>query len=182
MNSRLSIALIALALFSYSATHSQTSLPFNLKVDGDENPGTGKIEKNIYINNIPAKALRDFHKHYKIDGLETWEVLKDGYLAKSTINKVKHRVFYTKSGQWKCTIKDYYGATIPSGIKNNFKGSRYEDYEITHVSEVLFPTTSALIVSLYNGRLYKIVRITQDEIELLKEYIDLNRAKDSTYQ
>src|SRR5215210_5500474 len=108
MNSKLSIALIAFASLSYSATHSQTSLPFNVRVYGNEDSGAGKTEKSIYINDIPAKALRDFHKHHKIDGLESWQVLKDGYLAVSTVKNIKHRVFYTRNGQWKCTVRDYH--------------------------------------------------------------------------
>ncbi|HMI61420.1 MAG TPA: hypothetical protein VK518_10935 [Puia sp.] len=133
-------------------------------------PGTVLVNAG-WERYVSPKALRDFSRTYKGIGDAQWIQLKEGgFVCEFTDKMILSRVIYDKKGNWLHTIAGYGGDKLAKD-KRAMVRSTYYDYDITYVDEIDLPGNKKVyLIHLQDEKSIKIIRICNDEMEMIEEY------------
>lgn len=126
-----------------------------------------KKNYNISLYKINFKAVSDFKNTYTDISDETWEVKKNGYVARFTFNSVITMNYYDKKGRWLHSIQRYDETKLPGNVRALVK-STYYDYSITLVQEINVKRNSEkpiFIVHIKYNDTFKTIRVCDGEME-----------------
>lgn len=116
---------------------------------------------------INFKAVQDFKNTYTDISDETWEVPKNGYVARFVSNSVRTLNYYDKKGGWLYCIQFYDETKLPKNVRSTVK-SNYYDYSITSVQEINLTKNNEkpvyLVYLAYNND-HKTIRVCDGEME-----------------
>jgi len=94
-----------------------------------------------------------------------------GHVVYSVVDGRKSMTAYDKKGKWVYTIEQYSINDLDKSLADRVK-SVYYDYEVTGIQKVEQPGMDVVyVVHLQNEKSIKIVRLTNDEMELVKDLI-----------
>ena len=171
------IVVIALTTFSYAdAKKIVTDFTSDLNLESREDtsivfkPMVGN--KNLKLNNISMKVMRDFLLRFNNVNNATWYKEEGGFIAKFTTGTIATSVTYKKDGQWLYTISSYDEKEMPEDIKALVK-NEYHDYSIVNIRAVQVPRKDSTIFLVYiqNATNIKELRVCDSEMEVLHDYI-----------
>jgi len=92
-----------------------------------------------------------------------------GYVVHSVIDGRKSMTAYDKKGKWVYTIQQYSIDDLDKSLKDRIR-SVYYDYDVTIIQKVEQPGMDVVyVVHLENEKSIKIVRLTDDEMELIQD-------------
>jgi len=98
---------------------------------------------------------------------------KEGYTVNSVIDGRTSTKAFDKNGKWVYTVQQYNPASLDKRIMDKATDG-YHNYGITGMQKIEQPGTDAIyIVRLENTKSLKTVRISNDEVELVQDYIKL---------
>ncbi len=132
------------------------------------------IEKSntVKLNDISAKAVKNFTKSYKTSGDEVWYKAPDGFRVRFLSNDITNVIFYDKSGHWAGSLKGYSEDKLARDIRGIVK-SKYYDYTIPYVQEIEsagVPGVVAYIVHLEDEHEIKLIRVCENEMNVYQEF------------
>lgn len=119
------------------------------------------------LSKINPKAVHEFKDAYTNVSDETWEELKNGFVATFTSNSVRTMNSYDKNGRWMYCIRYYDETNLPKDIRGTVK-SNYYDYTITSVQEInmtRYNKRQIYLVRLAYGNDHKTIRVCDGEME-----------------
>ena len=94
-----------------------------------------------------------------------------GYTVRSVIDGRESTTAYDKKGKWVYTIQTYSTDNLDKSIIDKVK-AHYESYGVTGIQKIEQPGSNAVyIVYLENKNSIKTVRLVNDEVELVSEYV-----------
>ena len=94
-----------------------------------------------------------------------------GYVVHSIIDGRKSMTAYDKKGKWVYTIQQYSIDDLDKSLKDRIR-SVYYDYDVTIIQKVEQRGMDVVyVVHLENEKSIKIARVTNDEMELVKDFI-----------
>jgi hypothetical protein len=97
--------------------------------------------------------------------------LEKGYVVRSIIDGRQSMTAYDKKGKWVYTIEQYSIKDLDTDLSDRVK-SVYYNYDVTGIQKVEQPGMDVVyVVHLQNEKSIKIVRLTTDEMELVKDLI-----------
>jgi len=95
----------------------------------------------------------------------------DGYVVHSVIDGRQAMSAYNKKGKWIYTIQQYNLDNLDKNIVDKVR-SVYYDYGVTGIQKVEQPGMDVVyVVHLENTKSIKLVRLTNDEIEVVQDLI-----------
>ncbi|CAN5660723.1 hypothetical protein BH10BAC2_BH10BAC2_01750 [soil metagenome] len=98
---------------------------------------------------------------------------KEGYTVNSVIDGRTSTTAFDKNGNWVYTVQQYSPASLDKRIMDKATDG-YHNYGITSMQKIEQPGTDAVyIVRLENAKSLKTVRISNDDVELVQDYIKL---------
>lgn len=96
---------------------------------------------------------------------------KEGYTVSSVIDGRTSTIAFDKKGNWVYTVQQYNPASLDKRIMDKATDG-YHNYGITSMQKIEQPGIDAVyIVRLENAKSLKTVRISNDEVELVQDYI-----------
>ena len=153
---------LLVAAFISSSSFAQTS------VKHLQFAATGNSYVKVY-ENVKTEFDKKFSKAENV----VWDNLGKNLLAKFSIGDVKYRTLFNSKGQ--LIYKNTYGdeKLLPASLRKEVKRN-YVEYKITNVVRVEEANRSIWVINLEDERNYVIVRVENDEIEEVKQYINLS--------
>jgi hypothetical protein len=95
----------------------------------------------------------------------------DGYVVHSVIDGRQAMSAYNKKGKWVYTIQQYNLDNLDKNIVDKVRSVYYE-YGVTGIQKVEQPGMDAVyIVHLENTKSIKLIRLTNDEMELVQDLV-----------
>jgi hypothetical protein len=152
----ISILVITIATISFSFINDNV----HRRGDGDE---------KLRMNEIKARAARDFSDRYPGIDNERWYRFRTGFSAKYSQNQVINNVYYDRMGFYITTIRYYKEKNIPVNLKNFIK-ENFTDYTIVSATEVITPKESAFHFNIKNKTRLKTVKVSDTEFEVTGDY------------
>jgi hypothetical protein len=126
--------------------------------------------RNQFLNEINARAMRDFVNRYgdAVDAL--WHQTDNCYVAVFIRDSIHYRVIYSNRGDLNYVMKYYEENRLPRNIRAQIK-STYYDYKIFIVQEIESSDRATIyIVNLQGDGDWKKVKLCQGEMEELEDY------------
>jgi hypothetical protein len=96
--------------------------------------------------------------------------LKKGYVVHSVVNGHQTMTAYNKKGKWVYTIQQYSLDNLDKNLMDRVR-SVYYDYGVIAIQKVEQRMDVVYVVHLENEKSIKIARVTNDEMELVKDFI-----------
>jgi hypothetical protein len=152
----MSVPVITIAIISFAFTNYKD----HRRGDGDE---------KLRMNEIKARAARDFSDRYPGIDNERWYRFKTGFSAKYSQNQVLNNVYYDRMGFYITTIRYYKEKNIPADLKK-FIIDNFAGYTIISATEVITPKESAFHFNIKNKMRLKTVKISDTEFEVTGDY------------
>ncbi len=134
-----------------------------------DDPTLYKDSKTAPINEVNAKAVRDFKKIFKDAVDEKWYEIPNAFLAEYSLNDKKYVVVYHRNGKWQFTICYYDGKNLPAEVKGDIKRVYY-DYSINRVEEVRIDDKTIYVVHIGNETTWKNVRVCDGEMDVIEDF------------
>jgi hypothetical protein len=105
-----------------------------------------------------------------------WYDLNKLYMARFIENDMKHQAVFTQNGSMNYDISYGYEQHLPMEIRDRLKGGAYEDYKITHVTNIkeLQRNSNIWIATLESLNHLVMVRVKDNELEEVEKY---NKSK-----
>lgn len=166
-------AIFVLSFANSNAQQSAFAIAANIKnlkaYDSADNATAETKNNKRSLYKINFKAASDFKNTYPNISDETWEVPKNGYVARFTSNSVITMNYYDKKGRWLHSIQRYDETKLPKNIRALVK-SNYYDYSITSIQEINLNrnnTEPIYLVHIKYDNEHKTLRVCAGEMEEL---------------
>jgi hypothetical protein len=130
-----------------------------------------KSATTVGLNNVNAKALKDFKKSYKNATNETWTKIDDGFTASFNAGSINNVIFYDQKGHWNASLKSYSEDQLNDNVRDMVK-STYYDYKINYVQEIETNLTvvPTYIVYIEDKNNIKLIRVSGDEMDVYRQF------------
>lgn len=119
-------------------------------------------------NDVPAKVVRDFLKNFPAEKA-VWYLDAKGFVAIFHTNDMHQMVYYDEKGDWTATVRNYKEKYLPKDVRTMVRKT-YFDYAIIHAVEVETMSGTAYLISVLLDNDYKIIRVADDEMEVIRQY------------
>jgi hypothetical protein len=133
--------------------------------------------RSFRLNELNPRAVRHFISVYKNVPDVKWLKSVDGlFVARFTDKNIQTCVMYNEKGHYEYTLRNYKEDKLPTEVRHLVK-SNYYDFSIFYISEVEKNNKSTTYtIGLEDRRskdniLYKIIRVRDGKMEVLKEHL-----------
>jgi len=173
MNRIVPSVAVALLLFCGSRSQGQDisnnlqDSSYRLIIENDT------LTSNVPLNEISAKAMRNFTKGYGSIAHSAWHKYHDGYLVRFfTADSVGYYLYFTLEGRLYRTMAHFTPQNTPAEVQADVK-SVYANYSILYTSEfcegdrsiynvcLMAPDQSLRLIELKNGDMRTIMEFDQ---------------------
>ena len=120
-------------------------------------------------NNI--RLVRSFIQYFDKAANERWDTLGNNFLVKFTLNNRQARALFTNKGNLVYSILVGTEKDLPEDVRYQVR-SNYFDYHITRTTEVNQNRSTGWIVELACNDKRLTVRVEDNEMEVVQDYID----------
>src|SRR3954447_4675546 len=125
------------------------------------------IKKNIAIIMLAASVLLLASASFASGNKASIAV--KGYTVRSVIDGRESTTAYNKKGDWVYTVQNYSIDNLDKSIIDKARNV-YSDYGVTAIQKIEQPGADAVyVINLENTTSIKIVRLVNDEVELMKD-------------
>jgi len=129
---------------------------------------TIKMKKKVLSIVLTLATILVVTTSYASD--KTSEKTNKGYIVHSVIEGRQAMSAYNKKGKWVYTIQQYSPDNLDKNIIDRVR-SVYYDYGVTGIQKVEQPGMDAVyVVRLENTKSIKLVRLTNDDMELVQDF------------
>ena len=175
-----SIFMLAAGTLSFCFVH----VSFAQKIETISSASVSQVAKGAFQqklprNQVPSRAYRHFMKNFSTVKNETWQLSATGAVATFYEAGMQQLAFFDKKGNWTSTTLNYNQSKLPKRTLDQVK-SMYCDYAITHCSEVETSAGSTYFLTILKNNDFKMIRIQNEELVLMKQYNYNNGTVDST--
>ena len=132
------------------------------------NPG-GPFPKLTGARRVNPKALRDFLLEYKDFDSVRWYQNDKGSVASFIWDEMETLTYYDRYGNRIMKRKVYKENRLPREVRHLVK-SKYYDYEITGVIEIIWPKQSIYVVTMEDKTRYVQVKVEDMEMEVVSRF------------
>jgi hypothetical protein len=123
----------------------------------------------VLLNEISTKAVRDFARDFKNVPDAKWFKKENGFAVFFAGDSIQTWIFYDKSGNRECVIRDYSENRLPGEIRHIVK-STYYDFSIYLVNEVTINDITGYIIKIRDKNSLKEIKVVDGEMEVMREY------------
>ncbi|HTR28680.1 MAG TPA: hypothetical protein VMH27_05390 [Puia sp.] len=163
MNRIVHSAILAIGLFSASTTIAQT-IPYHFDADHDS------LTTNVPLNEICARAFRNFVKFYGFVKTAVWNKQSEGISVRFyTPDSILYVVHYTTRGRALDTHVYYTGRNAPSRVCSDVR-SYYPKYTMLFVNELDDHVTPVFEVGLLDDHKFLLVRVKEDQVTPVESF------------
>ena len=117
----------------------------------------------VDVREVSLSAVRHFTRKFKNAENITWVAGENGPSVYFTVDNVKMRSTYDKTGKNEYTLKYYTEAAMPASLRHLVKSSYY-DYAIDQVTEVERNNTVYYLVKMQNDTEIVSVKVIDGEV------------------
>ncbi len=129
-----------------------------------------KISTDPPIANAQEKALKDFNKKAGSSVNPNLYTVDNGFILQLPSKDVNVRSAYNDKGNWVYTISRYTPANFSKKVVETVKDS-YAGYNISSIEKIEQPGKNLVyVVSINNDKTIKTLRVSNNEVELIKNY------------
>lgn len=126
--------------------------------------------KGQYLNDVNARAMRDFVSRYGDAEDVKWHNSTGSYIAVFFRDSIQYRVMYNQRGDLNYVMKYYEEKQMARNIRAIVK-STYYDYKIYIVQEIETPDhPSVYVINLQGETDWKKVRLCNGDMEVMEEF------------
>jgi hypothetical protein len=127
--------------------------------------------KSILAADVNSHVLKDFKKRFSASISARWYETDKVFTVRFSADSIETMVGYGKHGNWLYTIKRYNEKLLPTDVRAIVR-STYYDYTFSHIDEVNVPQqeNTIYILLLRNNKDFKLVRVCNYEMEVIKDY------------
>ncbi len=155
---------LVISILSYGQV-AITSLQSSNDISSPKNSVSKNVSSTVDRNNVNSKAVRNFVRSYKNVSNEKWYGLRDGFVAKFTLDEINYLIAYDKKGGWLHTIRTYHENELPQDVRHLVKSSYY-DYNIMLAQEIETPLNGITYIIHMEGKTNWInLRVCSGEME-----------------
>jgi len=126
--------------------------------------------KPYYLNEINSNVVRNFINTYGNATEPRWVEYSGGYVVYFTSDSMQHRVYYTRTGERQCIIRQYSEKDLPREIRHQVK-SGYYDYSIFLINDVTVDGKTSYVIKIEDKTWIKEIKIENGEMEVVREFI-----------
>jgi hypothetical protein len=123
----------------------------------------------ILINNISARAIRDFTSSYKNPSDIRWVVLTDGFLVHCYDDGFQIRIYYDVKGRRTWMVRSYGENKLPPDVRHIIR-SQYYDFNIFSVTEINSRGRIIYIVKIADSTKWKTLNIEDGDMICTEEF------------
>src|SRR6187549_2375930 len=164
----IAIILATIAInFIQAQTRDLTFVAKKTEKDSSEFQAASSSPK---VNKANTKAVKDFSKlHQQAENVQ-WYAVTNGSFVYYSLNEKIGRRLYNEKGNFVYDILTYSEKDLSLDIRAMVKQTYYLDYDITLVKEIHTEGKTIYIIDIQSKSTLKILRIRNDEMEVLEEY------------
>ncbi len=168
------LAIAATTISAVAVTNSNAQVAVNASVSNNDQPAVvNNASTSSTSESINLKAVKDFKKSFAGAKNESWEKIKDGYIAMFSQGSVQTTVGYNAKGKWMYNILRYDESKLPRDVRAQVK-STYYDCTITQVDEIHYQDKVTYLVHMQDANTWKIIRVCDGDMDV---YQDFDKAK-----
>jgi len=155
----------------YSAHSAMLSYSYEKRIKSRGEFNKAEDSGFHYFNEINARAVREFMKSYDDVYDVRWYKSDRRYVASFEKDSVITRLYYNNRGDLEVTLRYYSENRLSPEIRRIVR-SKYFDYHIFHVSEAIQNGSITYQIKMQHKTHYRIINITNGEMEEILEYFD----------
>jgi hypothetical protein len=131
--------------------------------------GLGK-SSHFYLTEINSKAMRSFVSSYPNATDPQWVTYSAGYVVYFTRDGMRCKVYYTRTGEHKCTIQQYSAEYMPLGMRQLVENA-FKDYSVFLVTEVTKRGKTRYEIKIEDESSFKEIRIDDGGMRVTNEFV-----------
>ena len=124
----------------------------------------------FYLTEINSRAMRDFADSYPDATEPKWVKYYGGFVVYFRREGIRYKVYYTKTGDHKCTIRQYPAQYLPPEIRQMIENT-FRDYSIFLVNEVIKRGKTRYEIKIEDETSFKEIKIEEGIIKETHEYV-----------
>ena len=126
-----------------------------------------------YLTEINSKAMRSFVSSYSNATDPKWVKYARGYVVYFIRGGIRHKVYYSWTGDHKCTIRQYFAENMPVEIRQLVE-SVFKDYSIFIVNEVTRMGKTSYEIKIEDKTSLKEIKIENGNMAVTNDFIKSN--------
>ena len=173
-----SAILLAVAVSSQGLSNTEKT-PLLIMLENNSfslKPNPTISERSLLLNEVTAKAIRNFNREYKNAVDAKWYRITheangiDGFRVVFTNDQAKSIAMYDKKGNYYCGFRSYFGDVLPKAIRHRVK-TVYYDFDIRYTTEVNMNDKTTYVVTLEDKTSWKVIAVVDGgEMVVVKEF------------
>lgn len=173
-----SVILLAVAVSSQGLSNTEKT-PLLITLENNSfslKPNPTISEKSLLLNEVTAKAIRNFNREYKNAVEAKWYRSTqdangiDGFRVLFTNDRVNSIAVYDKKGNYYCGFRSYFGDVLPKAIRHRVK-TVYYDFDIRYTTEVNMNDKTTYVVTLEDKTSWKVIAVVDGgEMLIMEEF------------
>ena len=133
------------------------------------NQGLNK-STHFYLTDINSKAIRNFVISYPNATDPKWVTYYAGYVVYFIRDGIRYKVYYTKTGEHKCTIRQYSAEDMPLDMRHLVE-SAFKDYCVSLVTDVTKRGKTRYEVKIEDESSFKEIKIEDGGLRVTHEFV-----------
>lgn len=173
-----SAILLAVAVSSQGLSNTEKT-PLLIMLENNSfplKPNPTISERSLLLNEVTAKAIRNFNREYKNAVDAKWYRITheangiDGFRVVFTNDQAKSIAMYDKKGNYYCGFRSYFEDVLSQAIRHRVK-TVYYDFDIRYTTEVNMNDKTTYIVTLEDKTSWKVISVVDGgEMVVVKEF------------
>jgi len=124
----------------------------------------------FYLTEINSKAMRSFVSSYSNATDPKWVKYSGGFVVYFIRDGIRYKVYYTRTGEHKCTIRQYSAEDMALEMRQLVEGA-FKDYSIFLVTEVTKRGKTRYEIKIEDEFSFKLIRIEDGGMRVTNEFI-----------
>ena len=124
----------------------------------------------FYLTEINSKAMRSFVSSYSNATDPKWVKYPGGFAVYFIRDGIRHKVYYTRAGDHKCTIRQYSVETMPLEIRQLVE-SVFEDYSIFVVNEITRMGKTRYEIKIEDESSIKEIKVEDGGVNVTNDFV-----------
>jgi len=125
---------------------------------------------HFYLTEINSKAMRNFIISYPNATDPKWVTYSAGYVVYFMRDCVRGKVYYTRSGEHKCTIQQYSAEYMPLAMRQLVENT-FKDYSVFLVTEVTKRGKTRYEIKIEDESSFKEIKIEDGGVRVTNEFV-----------
>ena len=124
----------------------------------------------FYLTEINSKAMRRFVSSYPNATDPIWVTYSGGHVVYFTRDGIRYKVYYTRTGEHKCTIRQYSAKEMPPEMRRLVENA-FKDYCVALVTDVTKRGRTRYEIKIEDESSFKEIKIEDGGLRVTNEFI-----------